>query len=177
VIVTVYALLISHISDHAHVAKRKLAPNPELGRVLKDAMKSHPELKTQAALGRKAGVSQQKAMTTSATTLEPAVTSAVREFARRLAGRYPVLRVILFGSRARGTQRTDSDADIAVLLRGIRGRFLDTKLEMVDIAYDVLLDTGIHIQPLPIWENEWEHPETHSNPRLLQNIEREGIPL
>ena len=40
------------------MAKRKLAPNPELGRVLKDAMKSHPELKTQAALGRKAGVSQ-----------------------------------------------------------------------------------------------------------------------
>jgi len=120
---------------------------------------------------------QSSAMTTSATTLEPAVTSAVREFARRLAGRYPVQRVILFGSRARGTQRTDSDADVAVLLRGVRGRFVDTKLEMVDIAYDVLLDTGIYIQPLPIWENEWEHPQTHSNPRLLQNIEREGIPL
>lgn len=116
-------------------------------------------------------------MTTSATTLEPTVTSALREFARRLVDRYPVQRVILFGSRARGTQRTDSDADVAVLLRGVRGRFLDTKLEMVDIAYDVLLETGIHIQPLPIWENEWEHPETHSNPRLLQNIEREGIPL
>lgn len=116
-------------------------------------------------------------MTTSATTLEPALICAVREFAQRLAGRYPVQQVILFGSRARGTQRADSDADVAVLLRGVRGRFLDTKLDMVDIAYDVLLDTGIHIQPLPIWANEWEHPETHSNPRLLQNIEREGIPL
>jgi predicted nucleotidyltransferase len=114
-------------------------------------------------------------MTTSAKTLEPAVSRAVREFARRVAGRYPVQQVILFGSRARGTQRTDSDADVAVLLRGIRGHFVDTKLEMVDIAYDVLLDTGLHIQPLPIWENEWNHPETHSNPRLLQNIEREGI--
>jgi predicted nucleotidyltransferase len=37
--------------------------------------------------------------------------SAIREFARRLAGRYPVQRVILFGSRARGTERTDSDAE------------------------------------------------------------------
>jgi uncharacterized protein len=116
-------------------------------------------------------------MTTSTTNLEPAVTGAVREFARRLATRYPVQRVILFGSRARGTQRTDSDADVAVLLRGVRCSFLDTKLEMVDIAYDVLLDTGLHIQPLPIWEHEWEHPESHSNPRLLQNIEREGIAL
>ncbi|MFL6603986.1 MAG: nucleotidyltransferase family protein [Steroidobacteraceae bacterium] len=116
-------------------------------------------------------------MTISARTLDPAVIRAVQEFARRLAGRYPVQQVILFGSRARGTQRSDSDADVVVLLRGPRGRFLDTKLELVDIAYDVLLDTAIHIQPLPIWENEWEHPETHSNPRLLQNIKREGVSL
>jgi len=116
-------------------------------------------------------------MPASPTNLEPAVADAVREFARRLVGRYPVQRVILFGSRARGTQRSDSDADVAVLLHGVRCRFLDTKLEMVDIAYDVLLETGIHIQPLPIWEHEWQHPESHSNPRLLQNIEREGIPL
>jgi predicted nucleotidyltransferase len=115
------------------------------------------------------------AMIPSATTVEPAVAVAVRQFAQRLAGLYPVKRIMLFGSRARGTNRTDSDADVAVLLRGARGPFLDTKLEMVDIAYDVLLDTGIHIQPLPIWENEWEQPEIHRNPRLLQNIEREGI--
>jgi len=35
----------------------------------------------------------------------------------------------------------------------------------------------VHIQPMPIWEDEWEHPQSHSNPRLLQNIEREGITL
>lgn len=46
---------------------------------------------------------------------------------------------------------------------------------MADLAYDVLLETGIHIQPLPIWEEEWEHPETYSNPSLLHNIKREGI--
>ena len=23
--------------------------------------------------------------------------------------------------------------------------------------------TNVYIQPLPIWEDEWEHPETHSN--------------
>jgi antitoxin ChpS len=48
---------------------------------------------------------------------------------------------------------------------------------MDDLAYDVLLDTGIRIQPLPIWEDEWEHPEAYSNPLLLKNIEREGIRL
>ena len=69
------------------------------------------------------------------------------------------------------------DADVAVLLRGQPGEFVPTKLAMVDLACDVLLETGIRIQPLPIWEEEWAHPETYSNPRLLQIIEREGVRL
>lgn len=48
---------------------------------------------------------------------------------------------------------------------------------MADLAYDVLLETGIRIQPLPIWEEEWVHPEAYSNPRLLHNIRREGVRL
>ena len=74
-----------------------------------------------------------------------------RAFVERVAARYPVNGAILFGRRARGTFRPDSDADIAVLLRGHRGKFVDTKLAMADIAYDVLLETGVHIQPLPVW--------------------------
>lgn len=84
---------------------------------------------------------------------------------------------MLFGSRARGAFRPDSDADVALLLDGPTGRFAETKLALADIAYEVLLETGIRIQPLPVWEAEWEHPETYPNPRLLQNIEREGIAL
>ena len=82
---------------------------------------------------------------------------------------------ILFGSRARRSHRPESDADVAVLLHGSPGKFVATKLAMADLAYDILLETGIRIQPLPIWEDEWEHPEAYSNPHLLHNIEREGI--
>jgi len=103
--------------------------------------------------------------------------SAIGVFVERVAAQFPVRGAILFGSRARGSHRPDSDADIAVLLSGPRGKFIDTKLAMADIAYDVLLETGVHIQPLPIWEDEWEHPESHSNPRLLQNINGAGIRL
>lgn len=108
--------------------------------------------------------------------LSPATHAAVQAFVQRAAAQYPVARAILFGSRARGTERPDSDADVAVLLKG-HGDFLHTKLELADIAFDVLLDTGIRIQPLPIWEDEWAHPEQFSNPALLRNIEREGIAL
>jgi hypothetical protein len=46
---------------------------------------------------------------------------------------------------------------------------------MSDAAYDILLDTGINISPLPVWLDEWEHPETYVNPALLANIAREGV--
>jgi hypothetical protein len=52
-----------------------------------------------------------------------------------------------------------------------------TKLAMADEAFDVLLETGVRIQPLPIWEDEWAHPDRYSNPRLLKNIAREGLRL
>jgi predicted nucleotidyltransferase len=103
--------------------------------------------------------------------------NAARAFLAKVAGSYDLAGAFLFGSRARKSHRPDSDADVAVLLHGKPGKFVATKLAMADLAYDVLLETGIRIQPLPIWEEEWAHPEAYSNPRLLQNIEREGVPL
>jgi predicted nucleotidyltransferase len=109
--------------------------------------------------------------------VESETMGAAREFVRRVSARYSVKAALLFGSRARGTHRADSDVDVAVLLRGPRGKPMDTSLDMADIVFDVLLETSVYIQPLPIWEDEWEHPEIHSNPRLLENIRREGLPL
>ena len=103
--------------------------------------------------------------------------SATRAFAARVAIEYPTQRAILFGSRARGTAHAESDADVAVILKGQPGHFIKTKMAMNDIAYDILLDTGIRIQPLPVWEGEWAHPERYSNPHLLHNISVEGITL
>jgi len=102
---------------------------------------------------------------------------AVRAFIARVAARYPVDGAMLFGSRARGSHDADSDADVAVLLHGERGPFVATKLELADIAYDLLLETGIRIQPLPIWKDEWRDPDSHVNPELLRNIRRDGVPL
>ena len=43
--------------------------------------------------------------------------------------------------------------------------------------FDVLLETGILVSPLPVWLEEWEHPEGYSNPALLRNIDQEGVRL
>jgi len=48
---------------------------------------------------------------------------------------------------------------------------------MAGIAFDVMLETGVLIDPLPLWEDEWTHPERFSNPALIDNIRRDGIPL
>lgn len=88
--------------------------------------------------------------------IDPATEQALHRFLDEVARQYDMTGAILYGSRARGDHRPDSDADV---------------------AYDVLLDTGINITPLPIWRDEWEHPEQFSNPALLGNIAREGIRL
>lgn len=109
--------------------------------------------------------------------IDLATLNAIQSFLKRVATRFDVSAAILFGSRARRTHRPDSDADVAVLLRGHHGAFVETKLAMADLAYDVLLESGIRIQVLPIWADEWEHPEQYSNPNLLENIKREGVRL
>ncbi|MCP4695701.1 MAG: DNA polymerase III subunit beta [Gammaproteobacteria bacterium] len=109
--------------------------------------------------------------------IDPDTMKAANAFLGRISAQYPMSAAILFGSRVRGGFRPYSDADIAVLLHGRPGKFLVTKLAMADIAYDVLLETGIRVQPFPIWEEEWAHPESYSNPHLLRNIEREGVHL
>jgi len=111
------------------------------------------------------------------TTIDPATRGAANAFWDKLSQHFEVSRVFLFGSRARNTHTDESDADIAIILRGEVGKFIETKFAMDDLAYEVLLDTGIRIQPLPIWQQEWDHPEVHSNPRLIHNIKKDGIPL
>ncbi|HRK78251.1 MAG TPA: nucleotidyltransferase domain-containing protein [Thiobacillus sp.] len=96
-------------------------------------------------------------------------------FLKWVAPRFPVAGAILYGSRARGTHRPDSDADLAVILERTDRRRLDIVKAMADLAFDVLLDTGIKVTPLPVWIDEWEHPETHPNPDLIENIHREGL--
>lgn len=109
--------------------------------------------------------------------LDPETRQATALFMARVAGRFDVRQALLFGSRARRSHRPDSDADVAVILRGPPQRFLAAKRAMADIAFDVLLETGVKVQPLPVWDDEWQHPESYSNPALLRNIAAEGVNL
>lgn len=110
-------------------------------------------------------------------TVDTETREAVDLFMTRIALRYDAFGAILFGSRARSDHRPNSDADIAVLLRGAEHRFMLAMRDMDDVAFDVLLETGVRVQPLPVWEDEWTAPEQYPNPRLLANIAQEGVRL
>lgn len=103
---------------------------------------------------------------------------AVRRFLELIEVRYDISSVIVYGSCARGTRRPDGDADVAILLRGVHHPFLSAKLQMADVALDVLLETGMHVSPLAVWLDEWENPENYSNPSPpLKTIGKEGVRL
>jgi DNA invertase Pin-like site-specific DNA recombinase len=102
---------------------------------------------------------------------------AARAFIGQIERRYPVREAILFGSRARGDHKPDSDADIAVILKGEKGDRYKVAGDMAGVEFHVLMETGVMVQGLPLWEDEVARPEAFSNQALIANILREGISL
>ena len=108
--------------------------------------------------------------------LDPDTESAARDFLARLPPDLRLEYAILYGSRARGEGRPDSDADFALI---IAEGAVDWQLvgSLAELAYDVFLDGGILIQPVPISLRDWVNPERYPRPGFLRNVAREGIIL
>jgi predicted nucleotidyltransferase len=83
-----------------------------------------------------------------------------------------VARVVLFGSRARGEARPDSDYDVAVFLRDMPDQPAEMN-RLADLATDILYNGGpfIHAMPYPAgFYNDERMP-------LMYAIRAEGIDL
>ena len=83
--------------------------------------------------------------------------------------------ILVFGSRARGDARPDSDVDLAIILRGEIDDYWHEKLLLSDLSYDALLDADLIIQSWPVSRNQWDAPETHFNPSFVKRVKRDAV--
>jgi uncharacterized protein len=100
--------------------------------------------------------------------LDDYVTAVRKHYGRRLVD------ILVFGSRARGDARHDSDLDLAVVLEDGDWRFWEEKWALAGLAYDVLLAHELYVQPWPITRSAWESPAGDRRQRLLEEIHRDG---
>ena len=109
--------------------------------------------------------------------LTPLEQNLVAEFSRRVRDckgeRIVDMRV--FGSRARGQAREDSDLDILVLLDEAT---VKDKREISDIATDIFLEQFLPFQLAPRVMAQADYNELQSRELLFpKEIERDGIPV
>jgi predicted nucleotidyltransferase len=80
-------------------------------------------------------------------------------------------RVVLYGSRARGDAREDSDYDIAVFLRDLADRWKEVD-RIVEVETDILMDTGAVINAMPFRAKSYDDRTS-----LMREIRIDGVDL
>lgn len=97
----------------------------------------------------------------------------IKSISQLMRSEIPEAETILYGSRARGSMRLDSDFDILILLPDTISPaiFAKRKTEIFGKLYDLELDWNVVISPLILLKSMWKKMKTP----FTCNVERDGI--
>ena len=109
-------------------------------------------------------------MTMSSTVLDDPVLVRFSQALREAYGG-KLERAVLFGSRARGDARPDSDYDVAAFIHGMTD-FGQESERLAEIETTILFDTGAVINTLPFQAGAY-----NERTGLMSELRREGIDL
>jgi predicted nucleotidyltransferase len=100
--------------------------------------------------------------------------ATLRSFLDRIASvRSEITRVVLFGSRARGDARPDSDYDLLLVVPRKTALMREV---LYDAVLDTLLDTGRLISLKIFRESEFARLNELRTPFMMR-VQQEGIPI
>ncbi len=107
--------------------------------------------------------------------LTPNERAALDKYVARLREMYGdrLVRVVLFGSKARGDSDAESDLDVLVVLNDGDWRFRD---EVALAAYEPMIEQGVVLSPLVVDVADYAWWQEHHAP-IYHNIRAEGIEL
>ena len=114
-------------------------------------------------------------------TVDAATVRIMDAFVERLdeADLPQVQRVLLYGSRARGNWREESDVDIAVVFRGEAPQAFPFGLlrRLSRVSHEAMWATGCAMYPSakPVFEAQIKEPSTAGNPAFFRRLATEGI--
>ena len=101
------------------------------------------------------------------------ILSPLKEVKKAVSRQAPNAKVILFGSRARGDAKPDSDWDILILVD--KERITAKDFEEINYPiFDIGFQIGEHISPKLYTFKEWE---VRRFTPFYKNVEQEGIEL
>ncbi|MFO8060701.1 MAG: nucleotidyltransferase domain-containing protein [Bacillota bacterium] len=99
---------------------------------------------------------------------------ALARLKRDLSARYPLVDIVVFGSRVRGDSDFESDLDVLVVLSVPRSHRV--RAEVSDVVFEINLDLGTNISALVVGSTEWFDGRLLRSP-IKKNVDKEGISI